>query len=128
VKIALLSETARESISANISIPMTNASILAFLDNEIERLKRARQLLEPGASGGSGVSRHPGRRGAWRMSAESRARISAAQKARWAERKSAQNGNSGAGPRRKMSAEGRARIAAAQKARWARQRSAQKKK
>ena len=107
---------------------MTNASILAFIDSEIERLKQARQLLGSGEREASLLGRHPGRRGAWHMSAEARARISAAQKARWALRKSGQTGNSGAGTRRKMSAEGRARIAAAQKARWARQRSAQKKK
>lgn len=104
---------------------MTKASVLAFINEEIERLKQVRQLL--GSSESDGTPRVPGRRGKWRMSAEARARISAAQKARWAKRKAGQKGISG-GARRKMSAEGRARIAAAQKARWARQRETRKKK
>lgn len=53
------------------------------------------------------------------MSAEARARISAAQKARWAKRKSGQSANSGTGTTRKMSAAGRKRISDAQKKRWA---------
>jgi phage gpG-like protein len=93
--------------------PMNKASILAFIDDELERLKQVRQLL--GAVEGNG--RPAGRRGAWHMSAEARARISAAQKARWAKRKAGHNGSSGA-PRR-MSAEGRKRISDAQKKRWA---------
>ena len=54
------------------------------------------------------------------MSASARARIAAAQRARWAKQKA--NGASGANPRkrRKMSAAGRAAIAAAARARWAR--------
>ena len=54
------------------------------------------------------------------MSASARARIAAAQRARWAKVK--KNGASGANPRRrrKMSAAGRAAIAAAARARWAR--------
>ena len=54
------------------------------------------------------------------MSRAARARIAAAQRARWAKQKA--NGVSGASPRkrRKMSAAGRAAIAAAARARWAR--------
>ena len=54
------------------------------------------------------------------MSRAARARIAAAQRARWAKVK--KNVASGANPRkrRKMSAAGRARIIAATKARWAR--------
>ena len=54
---------------------MNKATVLAFLDAEIERLQRARQLL----SGNDGSA----------MSAEARRRISAAQKKRWAARKRA---------------------------------------
>jgi hypothetical protein len=56
------------------------------------------------------------------MSASARARIAAAQRARWAKVK--KNGASGANPRkrRKMSAAGRAAIAAAARARWAKYR------
>ena len=65
------------------------------------------------------------------MSASARARIAAAQRARWGRQKgisspSIQNVKSkiqnGARPRRKMSAAGRAAIAAAARARWARHR------
>jgi len=106
---------------------MTNASVLAFLDDEIERLQQALQLLGAAESDGFGSARGTRRKGAWHMSAEARGRISAAQKARWAKRKAGKSGNAVV-TRRKMSAEGRARIAAAQKARWARQRESQKKK
>lgn len=58
------------------------------------------------------------------MSASARARIAAAQKARWAKVK----GNGGSGePRRKMSAAARAKIAAAAKARWAKAKAAGRK-
>lgn len=56
------------------------------------------------------------------MSAAGRAKVAAAQKARWAKIHAAK-GKTAAKPvkkaRKKMSAEGRAKIAAAQKARWA---------
>ena len=54
------------------------------------------------------------------MSASARARIAAAQKARWAKVK----GTGGGAPRRKMSAAARAKIAAAAKARWAKAKAA----
>ena len=58
------------------------------------------------------------------MSAAARARIAAAQKARWAERKAKANPQAvkavqTSRPKPKMSAAGRANIIAAQKARWA---------
>ncbi len=59
----------------------------------------------------------PRKRGGRKMSAAGRARIAAAQRARWAKQK----GKAAKGPgkaRRKMSAAGRARIAAAARARW----------
>jgi hypothetical protein len=66
------------------------------------------------------------------MSAEGRARIAAAAKARWAKIRSAKGGNSasadsqptGAKPKRTMSPAARRKIAAAQKARWAKVKSA----
>lgn len=61
--------------------------------------------------------------GARVMSASARARIAAAQKARWAKVK----GNSGGAPRRHMSAAARAKIAAAAKARWAKAKAAGRK-
>jgi hypothetical protein len=60
-------------------------------------------LLKLGSSNGIAPRR--------KMSAAGRARIAAAQKARWAKKK-------GRNVRRKMSAAGRARIAAAARARW----------
>jgi hypothetical protein len=55
------------------------------------------------------------------MSAAGKARIVAAQKARWAKVKAAKAAGSPVAPRKKggMSPEGKARIVAAQKARWA---------
>ena len=52
------------------------------------------------------------------MSAAGRAKVAAAQKARWAKIKSAKPAVT-VKPKRTMSAEGRAKIAAAAKARWA---------
>jgi hypothetical protein len=55
------------------------------------------------------------------MSASARARIAAAQRARWAKVKRQSSATTGR-RRRKMSAAGRAAIAAAARARWARHR------
>jgi len=54
------------------------------------------------------------------MSASARARIAAAQRARWAKVKRNSSSTTAPRKRRKMSAAGRARIIAATKARWAR--------
>ena len=59
------------------------------------------------------------------MSAAGRARIAAAQRARWAKLKG-QKGSSVAPKRRKMSGAAIAKIRAAQKARWAKWRKQQK--
>jgi hypothetical protein len=74
------------------------------------------KILGGVAEAGSGS----GHRG---MSASGRARIAAAQKARWAKMK----GNGGGGSRRRMSAAARAKIAAAAKARWAKAKAAGRK-
>ncbi|MFL6440145.1 MAG: hypothetical protein ACJ71Q_21415 [Terriglobales bacterium] len=77
---------------------MTKANVLAFLDAEIVRLQRAREILSTGDGGGLGIrrgpsgniaGRHRGQRKRRRMSAEARRRISEAQKKRWAARKRA---------------------------------------
>jgi len=66
------------------------------------------------------------------MSAAGRAKVAAAQKARWAKIKAAKGKTSVVAPakkaRKKMSAEARAKIAAAAKARWAKVKAAQAKK
>src|SRR5687767_13287561 len=89
---------------------------------QIESLERQLASL---LGGGGAVGRPPGggRRGGRRtMSASARARIAAAQRARWARHKAGKPAAARVGgrKRRRMSAEARARIAAAQRARWAR--------
>lgn len=77
---------------------MNKATVLAFLDAEIERLTQARQLIASGESGGFGLGRPArgfrasvgGFRKRRHMSAEARRRISEAQKKRWAARKRGQ--------------------------------------
>jgi hypothetical protein len=60
---------------------MNTSELIAAIDAEIFRLQQARELLA--GSRGTGVSK-PGT-----MSAEARARISTAQKKRWAQQKRA---------------------------------------
>jgi hypothetical protein len=109
----------------------------------MDRLQRASELIATierceaelrqifGAGGGgilispsSVESEAPKKRG---MSAAGRARIAAAQKARWAKQKDATSDVAGNGKtpkgkkKRTMSPEARAKIAAAQKKRWAKQ-------
>jgi len=88
---------------------MDLTDILSTIDSEITRLGQARALL----AGQGGHIAEPVRGKRSVMSAEARARIGAATKARWA---------AGKMPKRKkhrMSTEARARIAAGQRARWA---------
>lgn len=64
--------------------------IVAEIDDEISRLRRAKALLggnRRGIAGRSTTSSNGGTRRKRRMSAEGRARIAAAQKARWAKQK-----------------------------------------
>lgn len=77
---------------------MTKANVLAFLDAEIVRLQRAREILSTSEADGVGIRRgpsgniaghHRSQRKRRRMSAEARRRISEAQKKRWAARKRA---------------------------------------
>jgi hypothetical protein len=87
----------------------------------IEQLKRAVQLREQIDSlqeelsqilGGESPIPHS-RKGGWKMSAAARAKIAAAQRARWAKVK-----GKAVKPKRMMSASARAAISAAAKARW----------
>src|SRR5688500_12144168 len=85
-----------------------------------EQIESLQDQLNSLVTGSSRIQHQGTRIGARRtMSPAARARIAAAQRARWAKVK--KNGASGANPRkrRKMSAAGRARIIAATKARWA---------
>ena len=103
--------------------------IVRQLEQERKRLDSAIQALRGLSSGVTTAQKPTGRRGSRTLSGATRARIAAAQRARWARvRQAAGPKQAGArrGPRR-MSAAAKARIAAAQKARWARFRAAKKK-
>jgi len=86
----------------------------AAIKDQIDTLENELGKILGGGAGSAG-----GRRV---MSASARARIAAAQKARWAKVK-----GSGGAPRRKMSAAARAKIAAAARARWAKAKAAGRK-
>ena len=73
---------------------------------------------------GSGSSRLTGKR---TMNASARAKIAAAQKARWAKVKGKNAGKPASKGRRKMSAAARKKIAAAARARWAKAKAAGRK-
>lgn len=87
----------------------------ARAQSELERLSQAISVLEASSTG------RPGR-GVRIMSADSRKRIAAAQRRRWARVK----GESTKPGKRNLSPAARRRIAAAQKARWATFRAAKK--
>jgi len=98
---------------------MTNlAGVVQMLKKEHGRLTKELQGITAAlATFGAtyGRSTGPGR-----MSAAARARIAAAQRARWAKVRAGNKGNVVAMPKKRtMSAAARKRIAAAQKARWA---------
>ena len=90
-------------------VNMSLESITKAIREEISRLNQVLRLL----GGGQTTARR-------KMSAAGRARIAAAQKARWAKAKGQ------ATAKRKLSAAARKRIAAAQRARWAKFRAAKK--
>ena len=86
----------------------------------IERDKAAQQVnaLDMAIAALSGTTTSQGSRGPRKMSAAARARISAAQKARWA-RTRGQKVVVSIAHKRRISAAGLARIRAANRARWA---------
>ena len=102
----------------------------AEIKDKIEELGSQLAKLLGGASTklSVAVKKPSGKRGRRKMSAEARARIAAAQRARWAKSKSKSAAGkpavNGAKKKRTMSPEGRARIAAAQRARWAKKKAA----
>ena len=89
------------------------------LKQQIDKLSAK---LEPLAGGSSAPVGRPAKK-KWTMSAAARAKIGAAQRARWAKAKGAAKP---AKKKRTMSAEARAKIAAAARARWAKVRAAKK--
>lgn len=105
---------------AELSIGQLRRAIV--LKEQIESLQaELHQLLNRRSE----KPRGPGNRG--KRSAATRAKMAAAQQARWAKLKTKGSGTVSGKPRRKMSAAGRARIAAAAKARWAKAKAAGKK-
>jgi hypothetical protein len=100
---------------------MTSVSgIVKQLKIERDRVERELSGLNAALSAFVGAYKGTKRAGKRRtMSASARAKISVAQKARWAKART---------PKRTMSAAGRKRIAAAQRARWAKVKAQQKKK
>jgi hypothetical protein len=99
-------------------------TILQEIDNEIANLTQARNVLS--GLNGSSANTKVVSTGKGRFTASARARMAAAQKARWAKYRSAKAQSRTAKPVRVMSASARRRIAAAQKARWAKVRTAKK--
>ena len=95
----------------------------ADLKEEIEALNK--ELASILGAPASIPAKAPKKRG---MSAAGRARIAAAQKARWAKIKGAKPASKAPAKKRTISAAGRARISAAAKARWAKAKAAGKKR
>jgi hypothetical protein len=106
------------------SIPMTNLSgVVEMLKQEHARLTKEIGAISAALSA-FGDSYRKGASSGRTISAAGRARIAAAQRARWAKLKAKTKGNKGAAvvtmPKpRTMSAAARKKIAAAQRARWA---------
>ncbi|MGH8025055.1 MAG: hypothetical protein ACRED1_15810 [Limisphaerales bacterium] len=96
-----------------------------------EKIESLQAELSRVLGGGAAVAavKAPGKRRTRGMSAAGRARIIAAQKARWAKYHSSKGtatAATGRGPRRKLSAAARSKIAAAARARWAKAKAAGK--
>jgi hypothetical protein len=100
------------------------ASVLKYLEQERNRLGLQLERLNHALSVLIGTSNH---RAGRRISAAGRARIAAAQRARWAKSKGQKVVSILARKGRTMSRAARKRIVAAQKARWAKWRKEQKK-
>ena len=96
-----------------ISVDQLRRAIV--IKEQIESLQKQLDSLF-GASAPAAAPTVPKKRG---MSAAGRARVAAAQRARWAKQKKAAAVSAKPAKRGKLSPEGRARLIAAQKARWA---------
>jgi|ERR1700733_10110840 len=100
--------------------------VVQFLKREQDRLSKELHGISAAlAAFGKSYGKQTGTR---KLSAAARARIGAAQKARWAKARASKNQSrdAAAAPKRTMSAAARKRIAAAQRARWAKVRAAKK--
>ncbi len=95
--------------AAQLRLAATIKEKIASLEQELADL-----IGSPGEAAADGAVR------SYKISAAGRARIAAAQRARWAKQKGqSQPAAKSTSKKRTMSAAGRARIIAAQKARWA---------
>jgi hypothetical protein len=102
------------------------AAVFQLLRKEQDRLKKELHGISAAlAAFGKSYGKQAGTR---TLSAAGRARIGAAQRARWAKVRAgkSQSRNGTAAPKRPMSAAARKRIAAAQRARWTKVRTAKK--
>jgi hypothetical protein len=103
---------------ANSLSSLTTALLRRAADLK-EKIEALNQELTSILGGSASVSpKAPKKKGG--MSAAGRARVAAAQKARWAKVRAAKPAVKAPARKNKMSAAARAKIAAAQKARWAR--------
>ena len=94
---------------------------MTFSSRQLRRaadLKEQIDALESELSALLSGTPQPAADGRRHMSYEARARIAAAQRARWSRFRRNGQGRTVSKPRRRMSAAGRARIAAAARARW----------
>jgi len=98
--------------------------IIAQLKAERDKAAQQVNALDTAIKALSGLNSTGTRRGRRTMSAAARARIAAAQRARWARTRSHKVVS--IAPKRHISAAGLARIRAANRARWARVRAAKK--
>lgn len=109
--------------ASNLSVQ--NLKRAVEIKEEVERLEaELAAILSGNAETG------PATRGPRKISAAARAKIAAAQKARWAKAKggSIEQPQSGGAKRRKLSPAAKAKIAAAAKARWKKAKAAGKKR
>src|SRR5713101_2212211 len=119
---------------ASATIPTRGGTTLANLSGIVKQLKKERdhvqqQLtrLNSALAAFAGVYRgRTSTKPRRKLSAKGRARIAAAQRARWAKVKGQQKVVPIAKPKRTMSASARRKIAAAQRARWAKVKSQKK--
>jgi hypothetical protein len=103
---------------------MSVETILQEIDTEIANLAQARNVLS--GLNGSSASTRVVSTGKGRFTAAARARMAAAQKARWAKYRSDKAETRTAKPVRVMSPSARRKIAKAQRARWAKVRADKK--
>jgi hypothetical protein len=89
-----------------------------------EKIEALERELEQVVAGASPVTNGTGDKRKWTMSPGARAKIAAAQRARWAKQKTGAPAGKPSKGKRKMSAAARAKIAAVARARWAKAKAA----